>query len=391
MREDLKRKLDESVSEDVTLSEVKKRQILKAAQSQDEKRQPSRVPKLLPTLAGVAVIGLSGILGYPYVSEWQEQRGTVEEEKLVPQELVVAGREYPVLITSVYDDQSEMLLYNDGSNIYSFDPTGAEESILVNMDEEIATYQFAVNGKWIAWEEYGEEVANLKIMNRETDEVETLEGVSVIDLHIEGDSLVYGRFGGEEEKPKYLTINLNTMESQTIHELTGRGSNSAASVWDGKLVIPENAQDGEKHISNFHVYNLKDNTLIETFTLPYQSASGVTLKDDRIYAHFGNEGVADSLLGYVDIHTGDFTEIPTPDFIEFAVHGEYLALSETDDADSSDLELYKMAGTELEQVPAFSAIEERLVRPRFTDGGTLVVNGEGEDLAMYLLDVGTTE
>lgn len=51
------------------------------------------------------------------------------------------------------------------------------------------------------------------------------------------------------------------------------------------------------------------------------------------------------------------------------------------------MQLYKMAGTELEEVPAFAAIEERLVRQRFTDEGTLVVNGEAEDRAMYILDV----
>ena len=195
----------------------------------------------------------------------------------------------------------------------------------------------------------------------------------------------------EDDKPKYLSIDLNTMESRTVHEMTGRGSNSAASVWGDSVVIPEGALDGEKVVSEFHLYDLKENTLIETFTLPYQSAAGVTLIDNRIYAHFSNEGMTDSVLGYVDIETGEFTEIPAPDFFEFAVHGDYLALSVSDEADSSDVQLYRMTGSELKEVPAFSAIEERLVRPRFTDEGTLVVNGEGEDKAMYLLDLGTND
>lgn len=388
MREDLKRKLDESVPEDVTLSDAKKRQILNAAKDRENGRKPSRVPKMLPALAGVAVIGLGGILGYPYVSDWQEGRGAEGETELSePQKLVVTGHDYPVLIESEYDDQSEKLFYNDGANLYSFDPAAGEESVLASLGEKVSTYQFAVDGNWVAWEEYEEEIANLKIMNRETERVETIEGVSVIDLHIEEDKVVYARFGVEDDKPKYLSIDLNTMESQTVHEMTGRGSNSAASVWEDRVVIPEGALGGEKVVSEFHLYDLKENTLIETFTIPYQSAAGVTLIDNRIYANFSNEGMTDSVLGYVDIESGEFTAIPTPDFLEFAVYGDYLALSVSDEADSSDLHLYKMAETELEEVPAFAAIEERLVRPRFTDEGTLVVNGEGEDRAMYILDV----
>lgn len=84
MREDLKGKLDESVPEDVTLSDAKKRQILLAAQEQGEKRKPSRVPKLVPALVGVAVIGLSGLLAYPYLIEEtnapQEIRNAEENE-----------------------------------------------------------------------------------------------------------------------------------------------------------------------------------------------------------------------------------------------------------------------------------------------------------------------
>ncbi|XKE94932.1 hypothetical protein LG326_00925 [Metaplanococcus flavidus] len=392
MREDLKGKLDESVPEDVTLSDAKKRQILKAAQNRGNGQKPSRVPKVLPALAGVAVIGLGGILGYPYVSDWQEGRGAEGEAELSePQKLVVPGHDYPVLIESEYDDQSEKLFYNDGSNLYSFDPAAGEESLLASLEEKVSTYQFAVEGNWLAWEENGEEIANLKIMNRDTAEVVTIEDVSVIDLHIEDENLVYARFGVEDDKPKYLSIDLNTMESQTVHEMTGRGSNSAASVWGDSVVIPEGALDGEKVVSEFHLYDLKENTLIETFTLPYQSAAGVTLIDNRIYAHFSNEGMTDSVLGYVDIETGEFTEIPAPDFFEFAVYGDYLALSVSDEADSSDMQLYRMTGSELKEVPAFSAIEERLVRPRFTDEGTLVVNGEGEDKAMYLLDLGTND
>lgn len=69
MRESLKQELDKTVPADVTLSEAKKQQILRAAQERGGGRKISRVPKLLPALAGVAVIGISGVLAYPYLME----------------------------------------------------------------------------------------------------------------------------------------------------------------------------------------------------------------------------------------------------------------------------------------------------------------------------------
>lgn len=385
MPEDLKRKLDDSVPEDVTLSETKKRQILAAAQNQNGERKQTRVPKLLPALAGVAVIGLGGILGYPYVSDWQEQ-GAVEIEKLEPEEFIVPGREYQVLIPSTYDDQSEELLYNDGNKIFSYDKSLGTETMLVDMDEGISSMQADLEGKWLAWGEYGEEISNLKILNRETEKIETIADVYIIDLQIEEENLIYNKIGGDE-KPQYLSVDLKTMETTMLHEMVGDGAMSAASIWNSKLVVPEIAEEEGETVSNFYVYNLEDNTLIDKFTLPYATASGVMMNNGRIYAQFGNETMEDSLLGYLDIQTGEFTEIPTPDFTEFAVYEDYLALSVMKGEDSSDLQLYKMTGTELEELSAFADIEERLVKPRFTEEGTLVVNGEGEDLAMYLLDV----
>ncbi len=69
MREDLKSLLDETIPEDVTLTEAKKEQILLAVQERNRVRKPVHVPKFIPALIGVALIGLSGLWAYPYLTQ----------------------------------------------------------------------------------------------------------------------------------------------------------------------------------------------------------------------------------------------------------------------------------------------------------------------------------
>lgn len=388
MRESLKRELDETVPKDVTLSEAKKRQILRAAQNYDGGRKPSKAPKFVPAFVGVAMIGLVGILGYPYVSDWQEERGAVEEA--VPesqlQKLVVPGHEYDVLIRSIYNEYSGELILNDNEKIYAYDPEKNEETILVDLDEGTRSFQFDTEGKWLAWEEFSDEEALLKIMNLETEEVETIEDIAVMDLLIEGDRLVYGRMGGEDT-PSYHSVDLNTMEIVTVHEMAGNEMGPAV-IGENMLGIPDLESEEDPRSSGFFIYNLEDNALIKRIASPYPyETNSMVINNNRIYMEFYSEDRADFFLGYIDIESEEVMEIPAPKSWEFAVYGDYLAVSEMIDEDSTDLHLYKMSGNELEEMPAFSEIDERLVRPRFTEEGTLVVNGEGDDLGMYLLDL----
>lgn len=388
MRESLKRELDKTVPADVTLSEAKKRQILRAAQNQGGGRKSSKTPKLLPAFVGVAMIGLVGILGYPYVSDLQE-RNALEEEGLVPQELVVTGHQYPDLITSVYDDEREALVYNIGGKIYSFDAVSNTETVLVNLEDETQTYEFIVEGDWLAWEVNSDDGSAIEIMDLETGERKLIESRLVYDLNISGDYLIYAGFEGEEELPTYKLVDLLTMETTQLHELARGGGYSLASVWNETIVIPE-VKEGET-ITTFSVYNLEENSLEAQFTLPYERAENVTLMDNKVYAQLSDEELTTTDLGYMDLETGDFVKIETPDFDAYAVYGEYVALSVADKNDSNDVELFKLNGEKLQSVPAFADIKERLVKPRFTSEGTLIVNGEGENLAMYVLDVGILE
>ncbi|WP_422121891.1 hypothetical protein DHX103_08645 [Planococcus sp. X10-3] len=390
MREDLKRKLDDSVPEDVTLSDAKKRQILMAAQERSGERKPSRVPKFLPALAGVAVMGLAGVLGYPYMSDWQEQ-SALEELGLVPQELIVAGHAYPNLITSVYDDERDALVYNSNGKLYAFDAADKTETVLVNLEEGAQTYEFVVEGDWLAWEVDLDDSAAIEIMDLETNERKVIQSRLVFDLNISRNYLIYAGFEGKEKQPSYKMVDLLTMEKTRLHELIHDGGNSGASVWQNSIVIPERVIEEDKTITSFSVYDLDENSLEAQFTLPYERAENVILMDNKVFAQLSDEELTATDLGYMDLETGEFVKIETPDFDAYAVYGEYVALSVADGNDSNDVELFRLKGEELLEVPAFAGIEERLVKPRFTEEGKLIVNGEREDRAMYILDVGTVE
>lgn len=51
------------------------------------------------------------------------------------------------------------------------------------------------------------------------------------------------------------------------------------------------------------------------------------------------------------------------------------------------VKLYQLENENLKELPIFNNIKERLVMPRFTDDGSLIVNGEAADFSMYIQDV----
>lgn len=57
------------------------------------------------------------------------------------------------------------------------------------------------------------------------------------------------------------------------------------------------------------------------------------------------------------------------------------------DKNTDTVKLYRLENENLEELPTFNKIKERLVMPRFTDDGALIVNGESADFSMYIQDV----
>lgn len=114
-------------------------------------------------------------------------------------------------------------------------------------------------------------------------------------------------------------------------------------------------------------------------------AQFVTLTDNKVFAQLSNED-ENVHLGYIDLESGKLHEIKAPSFSDYAVFEDYVALS-INVKDTTTVKLYQIEDKELKELPAFKNMSERLVRPHFTEEGTLVVNGEGEQRTLYLQDV----
>ncbi|HSJ38184.1 MAG TPA: hypothetical protein VK945_08200 [Planococcus sp. (in: firmicutes)] len=390
MREDLKRQLDRSVPEDVTLSDAKKRQILKAAQERNGERKPSRVPKLLPALAGVAVIGLAGILGSPYVSDWQEQGGAVKEKNLEEslQKVVLPVNDNPELINAVFHNDNGVLVYQEDRKIYSYDVETKEEAVLTEVPEGTLIRDVAVEGEWLVWTEVleadMENSSGLNVYNLSNDERVSISDLNAMSPIIDGDHLSFLTFGSGGAS--YQLLDLKTMEETAVYQST-EGADSMQAFNDGIIVIPDRRE--EQNVTKLTVFDANEKEIINEFELPSKTAMNIHLDDNKIYAHLADENFVSKLV-LIELETGEMTELDAPEFSAFSAHGKYVALS-VPEAGAETVKLFEMDGSSLVMLPTLDNVEERLVKPRFTDGGTLVVNSEGGDAGLYLLDVGTTD
>lgn len=399
MREDLKGKLDESVPEDVTLSDAKKRQILNAAQSQGETRKPSRVPKLVPALVGVAVIGLSVILGYPYVSDWQEH-GAVEEKNLEEPVQVEPLQEKPLqeeplhkvelpvndnpqLINAVFYNDNGVLVYQEAQKIFSYNVETKEEVVLTEVPEGTWINGVTVEDDWVAWTEVLEENMDsssvLNIYNLNTSELITISDLNALSLVIDGDQLSFLDFGSEG--PTYKLLDLKTMEETAIYESV-EGADSMQAFNDGIIVIPDIRE--EQNVTKLTVFDANEKEIINEFEVPSKTTMNIQFDDNKIYAYLADENFVSTLVS-IELETGEMTEFDSPEFSAFSVHGKYVALSVAE-AGTATVKLFEMDGSSLVMLPALDSVEERLWKPRFMGDGTLVVNSGEEDMGLYLLD-----
>ncbi|MFJ8064012.1 hypothetical protein ACIQYS_05235 [Psychrobacillus sp. NPDC096426] len=394
MEEEIKRKLDSSVPEHITLSEEQKSEILTEARhrvSSEEKRQKRM---LKPILVGVAIIGLSGILSYPYVKDWREQAGissSVKEESL--RKVMIEGHDYNALINSIYDEKTDSMIYTDNKAIYTYSLTSNKKTILVAPKENVLITEVLLNEKWFVWDElYSENDnghASIHILNRESNETFVMEETLQADLQLDGDYLVRLSFDEQGAVPSYRILDLETLKETLVHELIGEGTNSRASFNDGLLVIPERLTDNEQKTVKFFVYDVYKNVKIGEYIVPYEYSLNVTVTRDKIFTQLLNEDDP-SILAYIDLESGELNKIGTPTFQDYAVFGDYVALS-VPKKKSDTVELYKIEGTKVKKMSTFNRVKERLVKPRFTVNGMLIVNGEGEKFPMYLQDVRNME
>jgi hypothetical protein len=383
MHEDIKRILDDSVPEQVTLTERKKSEIFNEAIHRFTHKKRSISIKLKPLFSGIAIIIIAGMLSIPSFENWFEQGAYQQTTTKSVIEVTIPGVEYPSLINAIYVKETNEMIYTDHQSIYSYSLSENTKNMLVEHKENAQIFDIAVNEKWLIWEEIS--TSTLKILNRLNHNLKEIPNIHTSDLQLVDDKLTFLSFGNDDHFAGYKLINLTNMEESAIHQQTGDGAGSKASFRENFMVIPESFNSGGQSTIHFFLYDMKKQVKIDEFMAPYENANNVTFSNNKIWALLYNDN-EESILAYFDVGDKRMQKLNVPKFEDYAVYGDYVALS-VPKKDSNTVKLYKITGDKVVALKTFDHIKERLVKPRFTENGTLVVNGEGKQLTMYLQDV----
>lgn len=301
MSKNVKQLLDETIPNEITLSEENKQRILQKANT--TKMQSLTPPKrrlLRPIFSTLAILALLMLLVGPSLID----RLSSHVDFDTPLEKVtIPSVDYSSLIRSIFIRSTNELIFADNKTIYSYSLTSHSQQVLVESTEDIDIYTMAANENWLVW---GEENDNVYILDRKT-QIQPKQINHVIgDIQLKDNRMIYSDSYG------YKRLNLTTMEEDIIHENIGIGRNSKADLYDTFLVIPEQFTKNNSNVTAFYVYDITTLERIGKYGVPYKSAENVTLIDNRIYASFSNEDEDPSTLGYIDISDGKFHKIKTP-------------------------------------------------------------------------------
>lgn len=383
MHQGIKRILDDSVPEDITLTEGQKSKIFNEANQRFTHKKRSIPIKFNPLLSGIAIILIASMLSIPTFENWIEQ-GAYQQTTTKPViEVTIPGVEYPSLINAIYVEETNEMIYTDHQSIYSYSLSENTKNVLVEHKENAQIFDIAVNEKWLIWEEIS--TSTLKILNRLNHNLKEFPNIHISDLQVVDDKLTFLTFGNDDQFAGYKLLNLTTMEVSGIHQQTGDGAGSKASFRENFMVIPESFNSGDQSTIHFFLYDMKKQVKIDEFMAPYENANNVTFSNNKIWALLYND-YEESILAYFDVGDKRMHKLNVPKFEDYAVYGDYLALS-VPKKDSNTVKLYKITGDKVVALKTFDHIKERLVKPRFTKNGILVVNGEGKQLTMYLQNV----
>lgn len=386
MRENIKRQLDQSIPEQIILTNDRKNKILNEASHRLENKKLSRPRMFKPLLVGVAIAGLSLFLSFPYVQQWSEDRAFHQANKDSLVDVTIPDVDYPSLIRAKYVGATNELVYTDNNGIYAYSIDSETKRALVEPKKGAGLFEFAVNENWLTWEENKNSSSKMYVLDRTTNEIKEYSDENVGDYHLDGNILTFLSFGKEDLNPTYQRFDLPSFEETKIYELVGDGANSSASISEGTMVIPERLKTEHGNRTVLYLYDLHGKASRGKYAVPFENAELVTFTDGKIYSQLTNEGDSESVLAYIDLKDGRLYELEAPPFNEYAVYKNYVALS-VKWKDSNTVKLYKISGNSLVELPTFNHIKERLVRPRFTDEGILIVNGESDQFTMYLQDV----
>lgn len=337
---------------------------------------------LVPVLVTACMLILTLFLAGPYVYQafFMQQKFTVEK-------VVFPQSAHDALYHAVYIDATNEFVYKKEDGFYSFDVATKQETLLVAGSK--MSYGYAASEKWIVWGAAVNNEEKLHVFNRLTNEVKIIETDYFFDVHLQGDEIIYlalKPIDGSRSEVSYQKYNILTEQSTIIQEIDVTSTGTMSFV-DGNYMTISNQidmDDEEKTIISVH--DLQQLTNVGTYNIPYDTVQDISLHDNKIYARVWHSNVEQpGEIGVLDLETNRFTTLKTSVKIDdFATDGEHFAVA-VQKGDSNSVQLFEEREGQLKRISSLPTINERLVLPRFTEDGTLVVTSEGPDRPIYLI------
>lgn len=337
---------------------------------------------VVPILVAACVFILSLFLAGPYVYQafFMQQKFTVEK-------VVFPQSAYDALYHAVYIDATNEFVYKKEDGFYSFDVAKKQETLLVAGSK--MSYGYAASEKWIVWEQHQENQSVLKIFNRQTNELKSFDETNGIgSFSLQEDRLLSLAIVKNDEQqfvPGYTILNLVTGQMDILVEHT-TGSRSKPAIDDKKAVISQEVEtdSGKQTIISVHDVQAFDD--LGTYIVPYEMVERLTIKGNKVYGYMWNsDDDQPPVIGIIDMETGKLTILQTPVHIDdYATDGQHFAVA-VQKGDSNSVQLFEEEDGQLKRISSLPTINERLVLPRFTEDGTLVVTSEGPDHPIYLI------
>lgn len=335
----------------------------------------------IPVLIAVFTLVVALILAGPsmYKALFNKQDFTIEK-------VVIPETAYNALINSTYLDETNEFIYRTESGFYSFDVASKQQTQLVETTNW--GYDYGVSENWLVWAQPVENEQKLHVLNRKANEIRIYESDYFHGIEVKDDTLIFmgvTKINGNSSSVAYKMMDLKTGEIKELRKLDGEGSNSRPAIDGSRIAISERVELESGMSTVITVQDFKEINNVGNYGVPYKSVQNVLLKGNKIYGHMWNEGDDEPFIGAIDMESGQFHEFKTSFGVhDYATDGEHFAVS-VQKGESDTVWLFENKDGTLKRISTLPSIKERLVLPRFTEAGTLVVNGEGPERAMYLI------
>ncbi|MGF9978017.1 hypothetical protein [Viridibacillus arvi] len=361
MKTEWKSILDQIVPKHVTLSKEKQQTILEQAEARlEQKKKPKR--KWQPALVGVALAVIGCLFAVIFLNEQvirQEKNADVMYEK------AILPYEYPSLIDAQYDYSTHSLitLSSNRKKVLKYDLNMHFEEDLIK-STAVPIQDITFNEQWLVYAT----VSSIYVQNRNSNETYKLNQQFVGDLQISSNRISF--LDASSDKVNFRMVNLDTKQITKI-PIKLESSNSHSVLNDQYFITANKIKDQQA----IYIYDI-GNQEVKVFNVEADFVQRLSYANDSVFF------IGDDVLQQMNLSTGKISPIQTNDFSDFGIYQNHIALTEGD-----TVKLYTLADSSLTDTHAFDNIPDRLVVPRFSPEGVLVVNAEDEDQSIYTLDV----